>query len=72
MTQPETCITNPHKYICRSFDFSNELDKAPLNIDLLCYCHVEGRLVFRILVRRLRGWTYNGGLTDPPLDWARL
>lgn len=61
-----------HKCISRTFDFYNDLDKAPLNIDLLCYCHVGGKLVFRILVNRPRGWTYNGGLTDPPLEWAKL
>ena len=61
-----------HKCISRTFDFYNDLKLAPLNVDLLCYCHVGERLLFRVLILRHRGWTYNGGLTDPPLEWAKL
>lgn len=56
----------------RSFDFYNDLKQAPLNVDLLCYCFVDGSLKFRILVKHFHGWKYHGGLTDPPLEWAKL
>lgn len=52
-----------------NLEFNRTEDVLPLIREQVLAKYHDG---WRVLIRDLNGWKWNGGITDPPEQWAYL